>query len=130
VILLDTHIVVWLALDPARLSRRAVRAIDDARENGEGLAISAMTLFELAVIATRGRIQLDISPESFLGEVEARFVVKPLTARISAKAMQLAKNYPKDPMDRIIGATALVEGLPLVTADESILKSKAVHTIW
>lgn len=129
-ILVDTHIVVWLAFDPKRLSKRAVNAIDDARENGEGLAISALSLYELAAIAARGRVQLDISTESFLEEVEARFIIKPLTARISAKAIQLARSYPNDPIDRIIGATALVEGLRLVTADERILKSKAVHTIW
>lgn len=130
VILVDTHVVVWLALDPERLSKKAAATIEDAYGNGEGLAISALSLYELAMIATRGRIRIDISIESFVQEVEARFVIKPLTGRISVRAAQLPENYPNDPIDRIIGATALVEGLHLITADESIRKSKAVQTIW
>jgi PIN domain nuclease of toxin-antitoxin system len=130
VILIDTHIVVWLALDPRKLSRKAVAAIDKARRNGEGLAIASMSLYELALLATRGRIQLSVSLESFLHEVEARFIVKPLTGRISARAQTLPASYPKDPMDRILGATGLVEGLSLITADERIRKSGAVPTIW
>ncbi|HET9087656.1 MAG TPA: type II toxin-antitoxin system VapC family toxin [Acidobacteriaceae bacterium] len=130
VILIDTHIVVWLALNPKKLSRKACAAIDEARTNGEGLAVASISLFELAIIATSGRIHLDISVESFLQEVEARFIVKPLTGRISVKAQALPEHYPNDPMDRIIGATALIEGLSLITADERIRKAKVVSTIW
>jgi len=74
VILVDTQVVVWLAFDRARLSKNARAAINDARQNGEGLAISDITLLELATLATKGRIRLDISLESFLSEVEARFI--------------------------------------------------------
>ncbi|MDQ2842096.1 MAG: PIN domain nuclease, partial [Acidobacteriota bacterium] len=56
-ILLDTHILIWLALDPAHLSRPAVLAIQNARSNG-GLAISDLSLFELAHLIVRGRIQI------------------------------------------------------------------------
>ena len=130
VILIDTHIVVWLAFDPKKLSRKATAAIDEARQNGEGLAIASMSLFELALIATRGCIQLSASLESFLQEVETLFIVKPLTGRISARSQTLPATYPKDPIDRIIGATALIEGLSLITADERIRKAKVVSTIW
>ncbi len=129
-ILIDTHIVVWLAFDPKKLSRKATAAIDEARQNGEGLAIASMSLFELALIATRGCIQLSASLESFLQEVETLFIVKPLTGRISARSQTLPATYPKDPIDRIIGATALIEGLSLITADERIRKAKVVSTIW
>ena len=129
-IIVDTHVVVWLAFDQAQLSRKARTAIDDARKNGEGLAISDITLLELATLASKGRIRLDISLESFLQEIEARFVVLPITARACARAMGLPAAYPKDPADRIIGATALVEGLILLTSDREIRRSKAVQTIW
>jgi PIN domain nuclease of toxin-antitoxin system len=130
VIIVDTHVVVWLAFDQAQLSRKARTAIDDARKNGEGLAISDITLLELATLASKGRIRLDISLESFLQEIEARFVVLPITGRACARAMGLPAAYPKDPADRIIGATALVEGLTLLTADREIRRAKAVQTIW
>jgi PIN domain nuclease of toxin-antitoxin system len=71
-----------------------------------------------------------ISLQSFLQEVEFRFVVLPITGRACVRAMELPATYPKDPADRIIGATALVEGLPLLTADPEILQSKVIRTIW
>jgi PIN domain nuclease of toxin-antitoxin system len=130
VILVDTHVVVWLAFDQHQISRKARAAIDNARRNGDGLAISDITLLELATLASKGRIQLDISLESFLQEVEARFVVLPISGRACVRAIGLPAAYPKDPADRIIGATALVEGLPLLTADREIRRSKALQTIW
>lgn len=130
VILVDTHVVVWLAFDPSRLSRKARTAIDGARQNGDGLAISDITLFELTTLVSKGRVDLKISLESFLREVEARFVVLPISGRACVAALALPAAYPKDPADRIIGATALVEGLALLTADREIRRSKALPTIW
>ena len=129
-ILVDTHVVVWLAFDQDQLTRPARAAIDNARKNASGLAISDITLVELATLASKQRIQLDISLESFLQEVESRFIVLPMSVRVCARAMGLPGTYPKDPADRIIGATALVEGLSLLTADRQIRRSKAVHTVW
>ena len=129
-ILVDTHVVVWLAFDQDQLSKKARAAIDDARKNGDGLAISDITLLELATLASKSRIQLDISLESFLQEVEARFIVLPISGRACVRAIGLPATYPKDPADRIIGATALVVGLPLLTADREILRSKVIRTIW
>jgi PIN domain nuclease of toxin-antitoxin system len=130
VILVDTHVVVWLAFGQDRISRKARTAIDSARKDADGLAISDITLFELATLTSEGRVRLDISLESFLQEVEFRFVVLPITGRVCARAIGLPPSYPKDPADRIIGATAMVEGLSLLTADREIHKSKVLRTIW
>jgi PIN domain nuclease of toxin-antitoxin system len=130
VILVDTHVVVWLAFDQDRISRKARAAIDGARKSANGLAICDITLLELAILVSKGRIRLDISLESFLREVESRFVVLPLSGRACARAMGLPAVYPKDPADRIIGATALVEGLSLLTADHALRGSKTIETIW
>jgi PIN domain nuclease of toxin-antitoxin system len=129
-ILLDTHVVVWLALEPARISKRARAAIAETRRRGEGLAISDITLLEIAAIENKGRIKLSASLEAFLTEIEARFVVLPITGRICAGALGFPAAYPKDAADRVIGATALVEGLPLITADDGIRRSKVLNTIW
>jgi PIN domain nuclease of toxin-antitoxin system len=130
VILVDTHVVVWLAFNEDQISRKARTAIDHARKNADGLAISDITLLELATLVRKGRIRLDISLESFLQEVESRFVVLPISGRACARAMGFPTTYPKDLADRIIGATALVEGLSLLTADREIRRSRMVQTVW
>ena len=129
-ILLDTHVVIWLAQYQQRISSRARDAITNTREGGQGLAVSSMTLLELAQLASQKRIQLTPNLEAFLREVERRFAVLPVTGRICAQAFEFPVNYPKDPADRVIGATAVIEGLNLVTADQAIRQSKAVPTIW
>lgn len=129
-ILLDTHVVVWLASGDPRMSRSAQAAVDQSRKSEHGLAISDFTLFELCQLFRKKRFSLAISPESFLAEVEARFVVLPITSNVALQAIELPASYPKDPADRIIGATALIEDLPLVTADTQIRKCKAFPTIW
>lgn len=129
-ILLDTHVVVWLASGDPRLSRQARLAIDEARQKIRGMAISGFTLFELSLLFRKKRFDLVVSAESFLSEVERRFIVLPITANIALQAFELPASYPNDPVDRIIGATALVEDIPLVTADGGIRRSRAVPTIW
>ena len=130
VILLDTHVVLWLSSDPHKLSGKARAAIEEERKNSAALAISGITLLELATMANKGRLQLTITLEALLQEFEARFLVLPITGRACVQTVALPANYPKDPADRIIGATALVEGLALLTADREIRKSKLVKTIW
>jgi PIN domain nuclease of toxin-antitoxin system len=130
VILVDTHVVVWLALDQTQLSKNARAAIDDARRHGDGLAISDITLLELATLSSKGRIRLDISLESFLREIKMRFTILPISGRACVRALGLPAAYPKDPADRIIAGTALVEGLSLLTADRAIRRSRALRTIW
>jgi len=130
VILLDTQVVLWLTSDPARLSAKAKAKIEETRKNGDGLAICDITLLELATLASKGRINLTISLESLLRELEQRFTVLPISSGTCARIIALPATYPKDPADRIIGATALVEGLSLVTADREIRRSRVVPTIW
>jgi PIN domain nuclease of toxin-antitoxin system len=130
VILLDTHIVLWLAFDQGRISKKARAAIEGVRQSGEGLGISDITLLEIATLERKRRIELQSTLETFLTEIEARFIVLTMTARVCVRAIGFPEAYPDDPADRIIGATALVEGIPLVTADEGIRRSKALPTIW
>jgi PIN domain nuclease of toxin-antitoxin system len=128
-ILLDTPIVVWLAFEPDRLSKRAREAIRAAREEG-GLAIAGISLLELAWLGEKGRVETTLSVESFVRQCARKMTVVPMTPEIAARAVSLPGAYPKDPQDRLIGATALVEGIELVTRDQQIRKSGMVPVIW
>ena len=128
--LLDTHVVVWSALEPNRLSKKAVLAIEDARKTDRPLFISDITLFEVANLIRRQRVVIHIPLDSFLEELESWLVIVPINRQIASLSVQLPDAYPSDPMDRLIGATAMARGLPLITADERIRKSKVLETIW
>jgi len=129
-ILLDTHVVIWLAQDYGQISAKAQAEIAAARQKDLGLAVCDITLVEISRLASRGRIRLIPDVDTVLAEVERRFRVLPITANVAVQAFALPTSYPKDPVDRIIGATALTEDIPLLTADREIRRSRAVPTIW
>ncbi len=128
-ILVDTHVLVWAVADSKRLSRAASREIEKSRQRG-GLAISAITLWELAFLVTRGRIQAYGTVEASVKLLTEGITIKPITAEIAALANQFPEDYPGDPADRLIGATARAEGLTLVTRDENIRRSPLIKTVW
>ena len=129
-ILLDTHVAFWLESDAARISQKATAAIKHARDDGSGLAISDFSLLELAILIVKGRIRLRVSVQSFLDELEKDFRVLPITSGACALIGSFPSSFPNDPADRVIAATAITEGLPLVTADRQIRAAKVVDTIW
>ncbi len=132
-ILLDTHVLYWMANDSKRLSRHARETIREARqERGRhaGIAVATITAWELAWLAQNGRIAVTVSVESFVRELLARVILRPVTPEIAALSVRLPEEFPKDPADRLIAATAMVEGAVLVTADMRIRRSKVVETVW
>ena len=62
--------------------------------------------------------------------MEQDFTVPSITATITSATTRLPASYPRDPADRIIGATALVHGATLITADQRSRRTKAIHTLW
>jgi PIN domain nuclease of toxin-antitoxin system len=129
-ILLDTHVVVWLLLDPPRLSKRAHNAILQARVAQEPLGYSLISIFEIVYAAGRGRLPLGARPEDFVRAVEKRVLAIPLTSAIAQRAATLAAPFHGDPMDRIIAATAIVEDCILITSDERIRSANVCKTVW
>jgi PIN domain nuclease of toxin-antitoxin system len=129
VILLDTHVLIWLASEPAKLSRKASEAIHAAGQEG-GIAISAITLWELAWLATNGRLDITGTVDAFVERISSRTAIRPITVKVAVLANQLPTDYSGDPCDRLIGATALAEGIVLVTKDRNIRKCKRIKSIW
>ncbi len=128
-ILLDTHVLIWLASEPAKLSRAAGEAIRTASQSG-GIAISVITLWELAWLATHGRLDITGTADAFVEEISSRAAIRPITVKVAVMANQLPATYSSDPCDRLIGATALAEGIALVTKDRTIRNCKQIKTIW
>ena len=84
----------------------------------------------MAWFAEKGRVETTLSVESVARQCASKMTVLPITPEIAARAVSFPDSYPKDPQDRLIGATALVEGINLVTHDKLIRKSGMIPVIW
>lgn len=129
-ILVDTHVLVFDALTPARLGARAKRAVNHAREAGE-LGCSDISLWEMAMLIARKRIDIAIEAHEFIHDVvqASRVEVIPISPEIAVMAQDPSFVYG-DPADRLIASTALVLGLELVTADENLRRHPSLRTLW
>jgi PIN domain nuclease of toxin-antitoxin system len=118
-LLLDTHVWLWTLTDPDRLGRRARSAL--ARVTNE-IWLSSISVWELLVLAERGRVTLDDEPGRWAREALRRSPVREATlnSEVAIQSREIAPLHP-DPADRFIVATALVYELTLVTADDALL---------
>jgi PIN domain nuclease of toxin-antitoxin system len=126
-LLLDTHIWLWSALDPARLSKR-VRVALDNRENE--LWLSPMSVWETLVLARKKRVIFESTPEQWVRRALNELPVReaPMTHEVAIQSEALRLHH-KGPADRFVIATALVYQLTLVTADKQLAKSRQVPVL-
>lgn len=128
-LLLDTHIVLrWLS-EPKRLSRDQARVLDRAHRHAEGLALSAITLVEVAILAGARRLSSKESLSQIFDTLQGDPAMRilPLTFEIADEVASLG--VLKDPVDRMIVATARVHRLQLVTSDQRIIESGLVSVV-
>lgn len=130
-VLLDTHILIWWRLSHARLSKPQAQVLAELERRGEPASISAITLWELAKMVERGRLDVDQPMDLWLEEIEGHplLSVVPINARIAAESVALGGDFHKDPADQIIVATARCLGLRLLTADERIRRCGKVLVV-
>jgi PIN domain nuclease of toxin-antitoxin system len=121
VILLDTHVLLWLDREDPALGSSSRERISTAW--GKGLvAVYAISFWEVAMLAARGRIDLRQSPESWRGDwLRSGLVEIALDGALAVAAAELAEFHP-DPADRFIAATAMARGSTLITADQAMLR--------
>ncbi len=115
--------------DGKRLSHEQIRAIRGALSRGEPLAISAMTLLEVAMLASESQIDLGRSLDEFLSELAGNVAVRLLPINFEIASEAAALRSLRDPADRAIVATARVHRLRLVTSDQRIIASNLVPVI-
>lgn len=116
--LLDTHIWVWYLVGSGRLPASLRIALDEARG---GLWLSAMSVWEVAMLHERGRLELEGGPRRWVEQALARFPLDeaPVTREIALLSREVVVGH-QDPADRLIAATAVVHDLTLVTVDERL----------
>ena len=127
-IVLDTHVWIWWTSAPRKLSARARQAIDEAKD----LAVSAISLWEVAMLAAKSRLELDRDVGLWMRQALAtpRLRLAPLSIEIAVRSTTLGRNFHGDPADRLIVATALELNAALVTKDDRMLSWEKIVTVW
>jgi PIN domain nuclease of toxin-antitoxin system len=118
-LLLDTHLLLWLAASPDRLSQVALGLIEDP--DNEPL-FSAASLWEIAIKYGLGRAGFTADPRLLRRALRDNgYGELPVTAAHTLAVLDLPRLH-KDPFDRILVAQSIVEGIPLLTADPSVAR--------
>lgn len=125
-VLLDTHVVQWWSAEPDRISSEATARIAAAEE----LLVAAVSWYELAWLARHGRISVAIPVRSWLGQLAAQVLTVAITPQIADTAAALSDAFSGDPADRLIYASALERGVPLVTKDRRLRAAGPAVAIW
>jgi PIN domain nuclease of toxin-antitoxin system len=127
----DTHVLIWYIANDPRLSPAATHFMDETEANGDLIGLSSISLVEIVYLIEKGRIdpttlekvlKLLDTPNGVLKEV-------PVNRGVTDALWSVARDQVPDMPDRIIAATAVHLGVPLITADRMILAS-TVSTIW
>jgi PIN domain nuclease of toxin-antitoxin system len=129
VIVLDTHALLWWALDPGKLSAPAATALAEMERSG-GFA-SAISIWELGIKVKRKKLELPITVDELARRIERGGVVDlvPVDATTWLRSLALPWDH-SDPADRVIVATALLKGVPLLTKDDAIRSFSGVRCLW
>jgi len=121
-LLADTHVWYRWLHEPRRLSRAQARILTLAERRSTPIAVSSMSLWELALLAVRQRVRVHGSLKDWLSDMAAHPLIEVLSisAEVAAEGAQLGPVFQGDPADRIIVATARCHGLRLLTSDQRI----------
>lgn len=128
-ILLDTCAIIWIALDPGKLSPKAKNAIK--RPEGERM-ICDISIWEISMLIVRKRLIIDDTAAGFVNSViqSLDLRIQPITAEIAELSVHFGAEINNDPADRLIAATSIIQNAPIVTADRNLREATIVETIW
>jgi PIN domain nuclease of toxin-antitoxin system len=129
VILLDTHALLWWALDPEQLSATATETVRSMEERG-GYA-SSISIWELGIKVQHGQLELPITVDELALRIAEGGVVElvPVDTTTWLRTLRLAWAH-RDPADRVIVATALLKGVPVLTKDRLLHAFEGVDCVW
>jgi len=126
-VLLDSHSLIWGLDDPAKLSPTAAAALQDPDNT---LHLSVATVWEIAIKVGKRRLPLSLPFRLWIDNAIAYFDLRIIQIDLDHAERQVALSFHhRDPFDRLIAVQALVEGIPLVSADP-IFDANGVNRIW
>ena len=130
-ITVDTHIIIWDALKPESLSRKAIIELEKANQE-DGIIFCDISLWEIAMLIQKERIKIDVSYLEFINLLSAsnKYIFQPITPDIAELSTRLKIKDNSDPADLIIAATSKISNTPLITADKTLQKSNEIFTIF
>lgn len=130
-ILMDTCAIIWDALEPTKLSEAALAAVNKADAHN-ALIIADISLWEIAMLIKKGRIQIETTPTHFMNlYLQSRnIIVQSISPEIAELSVNFSTDINSDPADRIIAATSIIHNAQLVTADQNLRNSNLLDTLW
>ena len=130
-IVLDTHTWIWFISKPEVLSKRAKKAVSAAVKE-KSVLISSISAWEVALLVIKKRLTLSLDVTDWIAKSEGLPFIQfiEISNAIAIKSVNLPQPLHPDPADRIIIATALTAGVPLVTKDKKLINYPHVKTIW
>jgi len=130
-ILMDTCAIIWDALEPGKLSKNALNAINKADESN-ALIISDISIWEISMLIKKKRVEVDTTAANFINLfLQSRSVsVQSISPEIAELSVNFGSEINNDPADRIIAATSIILNTQLVTADQNLIHSQMITTVW
>lgn len=127
----DTHIIIWDALEPEKLSKEAKSEFEKANES-DGIIFCDISLWEISMLMVKKRIEIDVSFLEFMDLLRKtrNYIFQPISPEVAELSTNLYTEINSDPADRIIAATSIFTNSALITADKNLRKSKLINTIW
>ena len=130
-ILMDTCAIIWDALEPDKLSNKAMSAIKKA-DKSNALIISDISIWEISMLIKKKRLEVDTTAANFINLfLQSRSVsVQAISPEIAELSVSFGADINNDPADRIIAATSIIVNAQLVTADQNLIDSPMINTVW
>ena len=126
-VLLDTHVFLWWNIDDPRLSKKARAVMSNP---GNTLILSVASAWEIAIKVQAGKLRLPSDAAAYVEDRAAHNYMEILPIQLKhAVELHSLPLHHRDPFDRILIVQSLIEGLPIMTADQHF-RSYAVDIVW
>lgn len=128
-ILLATCAIIWIALEPSKLTPKAKKAINRSQQE---MIISDISIWEISVLTRRKRLVIDDTAAGFMNLIiqSLNCHIQPITPEIAKLSVHLGAEINNDPADRLIAATPIIENAPVITVDQNLRDAAILETIW